>query len=140
MYAICPGKVVYWGRPELTRHVHDGLVYVSGTGASNNTAAGVVRELSAREEVHQAVGFVAAVLRAAGSAPDCVVIVTMLLANNEDCAEWNLGYLGCFAKHFGLELPSRSSALWAVPPAVSTAWNPSGAAATAGPWTEQAAP
>ena len=104
--------------------VHNGLVYVSGTGASNDTATGEVREGTAFEEARGALENVEIILRAAGSAPEHIVVATMLLTNKEDYAECNRGYVDFFAERGLAErLPARSSALWAVPTSAKVAFS-----------------
>ena len=96
--------------------IHNGLVYVSGTGASNDTASGPVSEASAFEQTRGALENVAAILQAAGSSPARIVSATMLLSQRDDYAECNRAYV-LFFEELGLaeRLPARSSALWAVP-------------------------
>ena len=104
--------------------VHNGLVYVSGTGASNDTATGEVRGGTAFEETRGALENVETILRAAGSAPEHIVVATMLLTNKEDYAECNRAYVDYFAEHGLAErLPARSSALWAVPTSAKVAFS-----------------
>ena len=104
--------------------VHNGLVYVSGTGASNDTATGAVVAGSAFDETRGALENVAAILRAARSSPERIVVATMLLTDKDDYAECNRGYVQFFAER-GLEerLPARTSALWAVPTTAKVAFS-----------------
>lgn len=105
--------------------VHNGLVYVSGTGAGNDTADGTVPEASAFDETLGALENVATILRAAGSSPERIVVATMLLSNKDDYAECNRAYVQFFAdRGVGAErLPARSSALWAVPTCAKVAFS-----------------
>lgn len=70
------------------------MVFVSGTGAANDTATGAVRERSAFEETRGALENVAAILRAADSAPEHIAVVTMLLTDKDDYAEAGVGSKG----------------------------------------------
>ena len=104
--------------------VHNGMVYVSGTGgASNDTASGAVQEMTAGAETWAALESVAAILRAAGSSPDRIVSATMLLSDKADYAACNEAYVRFFGLHGGPELPSRSTALWAVPTTAKVAFS-----------------
>lgn len=104
--------------------IHNGMVYVSGTGASNDTATGEVVAASAFDETRGALENVAAVLRAAGSAPERIVVASMLLTDKEDYAECNRAYVDFFAQH-GLagRLPARSTAMWGVPTTAKVAFS-----------------
>ncbi|CAK0860391.1 unnamed protein product [Prorocentrum cordatum] len=103
--------------------VHNGLVYVSGTGADNDTAGGAVPEMTAAEETLRALENVATILRATGSSPDQIVSASMLLSNRDDYAECNAAYVDFFSKHGGPELPARSTALWGVPTTAKVAFS-----------------
>ena len=60
--------------------VHNGMVYVSGTGAANDTAAAHVDDIrTAYSETRGTLKNVEAILRAAGSGPERIVVTTMLL-------------------------------------------------------------
>ena len=98
--------------------VHNGMVYVSGTGASSNdTASGgaVTAEIegtTAYSETRGALENITTILQAAGSEPERIVVATMLLTDKSDYAECNRAYVDFFAER-GLagKLPARSSAL-----------------------------
>ena len=104
--------------------VHNGFVYVSGTGASNDTATGAVRTTSAFDETRGALDNISAVLEAAGSSAERIVVATMLLTDKQDYSECNRAYVRFFAE-LGLadRLPARSSALWAVPTTAKVAFS-----------------
>lgn len=97
--------------------VHNRVVYVSGTGASNDTATGaVLTDGTAYAETRGALDNVATILHGAGSAPESIVVATMLLTDKSDYAECNRAYVDWFAERgLAKKLPARSSALWAVP-------------------------
>jgi len=104
--------------------VHNGMVYVSGTGASNDTATGEVIAASAFDETRGALENVAAVLRAAGSAPERIVVASMLLTDKDDYAECNRAYVDFFAQRGLAErLPARSTAMWGVPTTAKVAFS-----------------
>ena len=104
--------------------VHAGLVYVSGTGASNDTASGPVGDDTAGAQTHGALANVAAILRAAGSSPARIVSATMLLTDRQDYDECNEAYLEFFQEHgLGERLPARSTAMWGVPTAAKVAFS-----------------
>lgn len=104
--------------------VHNGVVYVSGTGGSNDTATGEVVAALAFDEARGALENIAAVLRAARSSPERIVVATMLLTDKEDYAECNRAYVEFFAER-GLEerLPARSTAMWGVPTKAKVAFS-----------------
>jgi enamine deaminase RidA (YjgF/YER057c/UK114 family) len=105
--------------------VHDGLVYVSGTGASNDTGTGdVCTDGKAYSETRGALDHIETILREAGSGPECIVVATMLLTDKEDYAECNRAYVDFFSER-GLaeQLPARSSAMWAVPTTAKVAFS-----------------
>lgn len=99
------------------------MVYVSGTGASNDTATGLIEDMSAGEETTRALENVGRILRAAGSAPHRIVSATMLLTNKDDYKACNQAYVDFFAEHGGAELPARSTALWGVPTTAKVAFS-----------------
>lgn len=105
--------------------VHNGLVYVSGTGASNDTATGAVEGGgTAYSETTGALENVERILRAAGSGPERIVVATMLLTERSDYAECNAAYVDYFAaRGLAERLPARSSALWAVPTTAKVAFS-----------------
>ena len=103
--------------------IHNGLVHVSGTGASNDTATGAVVAGSAFDETTGALENVAAILGAAGSAPDRIVVATMLLTDKEDYAECNRAYVQFFRERGVVELPARSTAMWGVPTTAKVAFS-----------------
>jgi len=94
-----------------------GLVFVSGTGAGNDTG-GRAREGTAAEETRWALENVAAILRAAGSSLDRAVQVTMLITDPADYREINAEYV----KHFPGGLPARHTARFGVPTAAKVAF------------------
>mmetsp|Transcript_86948 Transcript_86948/g.249412 ORF Transcript_86948/g.249412 Transcript_86948/m.249412 type:complete len:317 (-) Transcript_86948:12-962(-) len=102
--------------------VHGGFVYVSGTGADNDTG-GAVAEASAFDETRQALANVERILRAAGSAPDRIVSATMLLSDRQDYSECNRAYIDFFAAACVADLPARSTALWGVPTSAKVAFS-----------------
>ena len=104
--------------------IHNGLCYVSGTGASNDTASGAVKKASAFDETRGALENVAAILEAAGSSPERIVVASMLLTNKSDYAECNRAYVQFFAERGMAEkLPARTSAMWAVPTTAKVAFS-----------------
>lgn len=106
--------------------VHGGLVYVSGTGASNDDT-GTIKgkaEATAFDETKSALENIDKILAAVGSSTERIVNAQMLLTNKDDYAECNRAYVEYFAER-GLadKLPSRSSALWAVPTTAKVAFS-----------------
>ena len=87
-----------------------GLVFVSGTGAGNDTG-GVPREGTAAQQTRWALENVEAILKAAGSSLDRVVQVTLLIQDPADYHEINAEYV----KHFPKGLPARHTARFGVP-------------------------
>ena len=96
---------------------------MSGVGADASDVGGAAHApLTAAEETHAALSNVAAVLRAAGSAPARIVQVTMLLTDRRDYGECNHAYVDWFAAQ-GVELPARSTGLWGVPTEAKVAFS-----------------
>ena len=107
--------------------VHGGLVYVSGTGASNDDTGRSLDEKGTRcafEETKGALANIEKILHATGSTPHHIINAQMLLTSKDDYAECNRAYVEFFAER-GLEdkLPARSSALWAVPTEAKVAFS-----------------
>jgi 2-iminobutanoate/2-iminopropanoate deaminase len=94
-----------------------GLVFVSGTGAGNDTG-GRPRAGTAAEQTRWALENIATILRAAGSSLDRVVQVTMLITDPADYHEINAEYV----KHFPKGLPARHTARFGVPTAAKVAF------------------
>ena len=99
---------------------HCGFVFVSGTGAGaddTGSGRGEATSSSAYEQTRGALENVATILRRAGSSPRDIVNVSMLLTDKADYAECNRAYVQFFEEHGVTRalLPSRSSAMWAVP-------------------------
>jgi len=88
-----------------------GMVWVSGHSAPHDPARGVFRGATPAEEVRNALGFIAELLRQAGSDLSQVVQVTMLISDRADYAACNAEYV----KHFPGGLPARHTALFGVP-------------------------
>ncbi|MBC7432925.1 MAG: RidA family protein [Rubritepida sp.] len=88
-----------------------GMVWVSGHSAPHDPARGVHRGATPEEEVRNALTFVDALLREAGSGLEHVVQVTMLLSDRADYATCNAEYV----KHFPGGLPARHTVLFGVP-------------------------
>ena len=79
---------------------------------------------SAFDETLGALENVAAILRAAGSAPERIVVATMLLTDKQDYAECNRAYVQFFAERgLARRLPARSTAMWAVPTTAKVAFS-----------------
>ena len=97
--------------------VHGNMVYVSGTGATQNET----EPLSTMEETLGALENVAKILHAANSSVDRIVNVTMLLSDPHDYADCNEAYVEFFKRH-GENLPSRSTAKWGGPPNLKVAF------------------
>ena len=87
------------------------LVWVSGHSAPHDPARGVHRGATPAEEVRNALTFVDALLRQAGSGLEHVVQMTMLLSDRADYGACNAEYV----KHFPGGLPARHTALFGVP-------------------------
>ena len=94
-----------------------GLVFVSGTGAGNDTG-GTPRAGTAAEQTRWALENVAAILRSAGSSLDRVVQVTLLIQDPADYREINAEYV----KHFPKALPARHTARFGVPTTAKVAF------------------
>ena len=94
-----------------------GLVFVSGTGAGNDTG-GAAPAGTAAEQTCRALENVAAILRAAGSSLDRVVQVTLLITDPADYREINAEYV----KHFPGALPARHTARFGVPTTAKVAF------------------
>jgi 2-iminobutanoate/2-iminopropanoate deaminase len=88
-----------------------GLVFVSGHSAPHDPARGVYRGDTAQEQVNNALGFIQALLREAGSSLDRAVQVTMLITDPADYAACNEAYV----KYFPGGLPARHTARFGVP-------------------------
>ena len=88
-----------------------GMVWVSGHSAPHDPARGVHRGATPAEEVRNALAFITALLREAGSDLSQVVQVTMLITDKADYAACNAEYV----KHFPGGLPARHTALFGVP-------------------------
>lgn len=88
-----------------------GMVYVSGHSAPHDPARGIHRGATPAEEVRNALAFIAALLKEAGSSLERVVQVTMLISDRADYAACNAEYV----KHFPGGLPARHTALFGVP-------------------------
>ena len=99
---------------------------MSGTGASNDDT-GTIKgkaEATAFDETKSALENIDKILAAVGSSTERIVNAQMLLTNKDDYAECNRAYVEYFAER-GLadKLPSRSSALWAVPTTAKVAFS-----------------
>ena len=94
-----------------------GLVFVSGTGAGNDTG-GRARHGTAAEQTRWALENVSAILHAAGSSLGRVVQVTLLITDPADYHEINAEYV----KHFPGGLPARHTARFGVPTAAKVAF------------------
>ena len=88
-----------------------GLVFVSGTGAGNDTGG-------AAEQTRKALDNVAAILRAAGSSLERVLQMTLLITDPADYREINAEYV----KHFPGGLPARHTARFGVPTTAKVAF------------------
>ena len=101
-------------------------MYVSGTGASDDDTGKVQNsgQRTAFEETKGALDNIERILNATGSATESIVNAQMLLTSKDDYAECNRAYVEFFAER-GLadKLPSRSSALWAVPTSAKVAFS-----------------
>jgi 2-iminobutanoate/2-iminopropanoate deaminase len=93
-----------------------GLVFVSGTGAGNDTG-GAAREGTAAQQTRWALENVERILVAAGSSLDRVVQVTLLIQDPADYHEINAEYV----KHFPGGLPARHTARFSGPTAAKVA-------------------
>ena len=102
---------------------HNGLVYVSGTGASNDTASGPVEMMTAADETRGALENISKILNAANTSIDRIVSATMLLSDPSYYAECNEAYVAYLAQHGCAELPSRATALWGVPTSAKVAFS-----------------
>ena len=107
--------------------VHCGLVYVSGTGASNDDTGQSLDNKDNRcafDETKGALANIEKILHAAGTTPENIINAQMLLTSKDDYAECNRAYVEFFAER-GLKdkLPARSSALWAVPTEAKVAFS-----------------
>jgi 2-iminobutanoate/2-iminopropanoate deaminase len=94
-----------------------GLVFVSGTGAGNDTG-GAAPGGTAAEQTSRALENVAAILRAAGSSLERVVQMTLLITDPADYREINAEYV----KHFPGGLPARHTARFGVPTTAKVAF------------------
>lgn len=94
-----------------------GLVFVSGTGAGNDTG-GAAREGTAAQQTRWALENVERILVAAGSSLDRVVQVTLLIQDPADYHEINAEYV----RHFPGGLPARHTARFGVPTAAKVAF------------------
>ena len=109
--------------------IHGGLVYVSGTGASNDDTGKSLAECqqhkdrTAFDETKGALDNIERILQATGSATDKIVNAQMLLTSKDDYAECNRAYVEFFADRGLANLPARSSALWAVPTSAKVAFS-----------------
>jgi len=88
-----------------------GLVFVSGQSAPHDPERGVFRGATPADEVRNALGQVASILREAGSGLDRVVQMTMLITDPADYTACNAEYV----KHFPGGLPARHTARFGVP-------------------------
>ena len=94
-----------------------GLVFVSGTGAGNDTG-GAAHEGTAAQQTRWALENVERILIAAGSSLDRVVQVTLLIQDPADYHEINAEYV----RHFPGGLPARHTARFGVPTAAKVAF------------------
>ena len=94
-----------------------GLVFVSGTGAGNDTG-GAAREGTAAQQTRWALENVERILIAAGSSLERVVQVTLLIQDPADYHEINAEYV----RHFPRGLPARHTARFGVPTAAKVAF------------------
>ena len=94
-----------------------GLVFVSGTGAGNDTG-GKPRVGTAGDQTRWAMENVARILEAAGSSLDRVVQVTLLLTDPADYHEINAAYVPFFPSG----LPARHTARFGVPTTAKVAF------------------
>jgi len=94
-----------------------GLVFVSGTGAGNDTG-GAAPSGTAAEQTRRALENVSAILRAAGSSLERVVQMTLLITDPADYREINAEYV----KHFPGGLPARHTARFGVPTTAKVAF------------------
>lgn len=94
-----------------------GLVFVSGTGAGNDTG-GAAPGGSAAEQTRKALENVSGILRAAGSSLERVVQMTLLITDPADYREINTEYV----KHFPGGLPARHTARFGVPTTAKVAF------------------
>src|SRR5580704_2744440 len=76
-----------------------GLVFVSGSSAPHDPARGIYRGDTAAEQVRHSLGYIADVLRTAGSGLDRVVQITMLITDPADHDACNADYV----KHFPID-------------------------------------
>ena len=94
-----------------------GLVFVSGTGAGNDTG-GAAPGGTAAEQTRKALENVSTILRAAGSSLERVVQMTLLITDPADYREINAEY----EKHFPGGLPARHTARFGVPTTAKVAF------------------
>ena len=94
-----------------------GLVFVSGTGAGNDTG-GAARAGTAAQQTRWALENVERILIGAGSSLDRVVQVTLLIQDPADYHEINAEYV----RHFPGGLPARHTARFGVPTAAKVAF------------------
>lgn len=94
-----------------------GLVFVSGTGAGNDTG-GQPRGGTATEQTRYALENIATILKATGSSLDRVVQMTLLITDSADYHEINAEYV----KHFPYGLPARHTARFGVPTTAKVAF------------------
>jgi len=94
-----------------------GLVFVSGTGAGNDTG-GAAREGTAAQQTRWALENVERILIGAGSSLERVVQVTLLIQDPADYHEINAEYV----RHFPGGLPARHTARFGVPTAAKVAF------------------
>lgn len=88
-----------------------GLVFVSGHSAPHDPPHGIHRGDTPQAEVRNALAVIAGILREAGSGPERIVQVTMLITDPADYAACNEEYV----KHFPAGLPARHTARFGVP-------------------------
>jgi 2-iminobutanoate/2-iminopropanoate deaminase len=94
-----------------------GLIFVSGTGAGNDTG-GAAPSGTAAEQTRKALENVSAILRAAGSSLERVVQMTLLITDPADYREINAEYV----THFPGGLPARHTARFGVPTTAKVAF------------------
>ena len=88
-----------------------GLVFVSGHSAPHDPARGIVRGVTAGEQVRAALALIGDILKEAGSSFERIVQVTMLITDPADYDACNAEYV----KHFPNGLPARHTARFGVP-------------------------
>ncbi len=96
-----------------------GLIFVSGHSAPHDPGRGIVRGVSAAEQVREALNFIAEILRDEGSRLDRIVQMTMLITDPADYAACNEEYV----KHFPGGLPARHTARFGVPTEAKVAFS-----------------